>query len=119
MDSWWAELVATLSLQIQEQHKAELEKLTGCNPILLRPLLHPSRIIPDSQSSDPVKQYAEMIEHFSATLSESDEVENVRKSILVYVIDKYGNAIWSQRSGNRMFRSSPSMMGVVHVLSGR
>jgi hypothetical protein len=90
MDSWWANFEATVSVQIQKNHQAELEELTGCNPILLRPLLSPLRIIPDSQSTDYLKHYTEMIEHLSTTLDESVEVKNVRANILDYVTDMHG-----------------------------
>jgi hypothetical protein len=88
MDTWWAELEVTLSLKIQDQHKAELEELTGCTPILLRPLQSPSQIISGLQSADTEERYAEMVEHLFTTLEKSDEVRNVRKNILAFVADK-------------------------------
>jgi hypothetical protein len=86
MDSWWAKFEATASLQIQKNHKKELEELTGCNPILLRPLLSPVK----SESTDSFKHYPEMIAHLLTTLDESVEVENVRKNILDHVTDMHG-----------------------------
>jgi hypothetical protein len=90
MHSWWAELEASLSVQIPKNHKEEFEELTGCNPILLRPLLSSSRIIPDSQSNDSMEHYTEVTEHLSTTLDESVEAENVRKNIFDYVTDMHG-----------------------------
>jgi hypothetical protein len=90
MNSWWANFEATVSVQIQKNHQEELEELTGCNPMLLRPLLSPSRKIPDSQSTDSLEHYTEMIEHLSTTLDQSVEVKNVRQNIWDYVTDMHG-----------------------------
>jgi len=89
MDCWWVELELKLSLKIQGQHTANLEELTGCNPILLRPLLSASRIIPDSQNTGRDEHHAEMIEHLLTTLRESGEVRKVGEDVLAFVADKY------------------------------
>jgi len=89
MDCWWAEVELKLSLTIQDQDKANLEELTGCNPILLRPLLGASRIIPDSQDPGSDEYHAEMIEHLITTLETSHEVRKVRDDILAFVADKH------------------------------
>jgi hypothetical protein len=89
MDSWWAELESTLSVEIKGNHKTELEELTGCNPILLNPVLSSSRVTPDSRSPDSDEHYAETIEHLFATLETSDEVRNVRTNISAFVNDKH------------------------------
>jgi hypothetical protein len=91
MDCWWAELELELklSLKIQDQDKAELEEQTGCNLILLRPLLSASRIIPESQSTGSDKHYAAVMEHLLSTLENSGEVRKVRKDVLAFVADKF------------------------------
>ena len=89
MDCWWAELELKLSLKIQDQEKTELEKETGCNPSLLRPLLSASRIIPESQSTGSDEHHAAVMEHLFTTLENSGEVRKVRKDVLVFVADKF------------------------------
>jgi hypothetical protein len=89
MDCWWTELELKLSLTIPDQHKANLEGLTGCSPILLRPLLSASRIVPVPESTDSDEHHAEMIEHLLTTLEESGEVRKVREDILAFVADKH------------------------------
>jgi transcriptional/translational regulatory protein YebC/TACO1 len=89
MDSWWAELEVTLSVEIQDQHKAGLEALTGSNPLLLRPLLRPICMIPDLQKTNSDEHYAEVIEHLFNALEKSDEVSNVRNSIVAFVAAKH------------------------------
>jgi len=90
MDCWWAEVEHKLSLTIHDQNKAILEELTGCNPLLLRPLLSASRIIPDSQNPGSDEYHTEMIEHLIATVETSCEVRNVRDDVLAFVADKHG-----------------------------
>jgi hypothetical protein len=85
MDCWWAELKLKLPLTIPDEHKTNLEKLTGCNPILLRPLLS----IPDPESTDSDKHHVDMIEHLFTTLEKSGEVRKVREDIFAFVADKH------------------------------
>ena len=40
MSNWWSEFERRASLNLEDNDKAHLEELTGCNPILLRPLLY-------------------------------------------------------------------------------
>jgi len=88
MDCWWAELELILSLKIKDQDKAALEERTGCNPILLRPLLSASRIIPESQSTGSDEHHAAVMDLFT-TLENSGEVRKVRKDVLAFVADKF------------------------------
>lgn len=89
MDSWWAAWELKFSLKIEHQQKAHLEELTGCNPILLHPLLSASRIIPDSQEPDPEEYHEEVIQHLLTTLKESGEAQKVREHVMAFVKDKY------------------------------
>jgi len=89
MDSLWTELEITLPLEIQDEQKAELEVLTGCSPLLLRPLLGLPRVATDPQRGDGDQQYAQMIEYLYTALEMSDEVSSVRNNISAFVADKY------------------------------
>jgi len=89
MDSWWAAWELKFSLKIEDQQKAHLQELTGCNPILLHPLLSASRIIPDSQEPDPEEYHEEVIQHLLTTLEESSEVRKLRKNITDFVTAKH------------------------------
>jgi hypothetical protein len=89
MDCWWAELKLKLPLTIPDQHKTNLEELTGCNPLLLRPLLSARWTIPDPESTDSDEHHADMIEHLLTTLEKSSEVQKVREDISAFVADKH------------------------------
>ena len=78
-----------LSLTIQDQDKTNLEEVTGCNPILLRPLLSASTIIPDSQNPGSDEHHGKMIEHLLTTLNESGEAQKVREDVMAFVKDKH------------------------------
>jgi hypothetical protein len=85
MNCWWAELKLKLPLTILDHDKTNLEELTGCNPILLRPLLS----IPVPKSTDSDKRHVVTIVHLLTALEKSDEVRKVRKDILAFVADKH------------------------------
>ena len=74
-----------VGLNIKPADKAQFEELTGCNPILLRPLLNALRIIPASQNCELEEHYAEVIEHLYQELMDSQEVKNVYDDILAFV----------------------------------
>jgi len=92
MDCWWAELEVKLSLVIQDQHKADVEELTGCNPLLLRPLIRPTRIIRRPQPIASVGCYVDVIEHLFSVLEKSDEVSNVRNNISASVAAQHATS---------------------------
>jgi len=85
MEAWWEYVERKVGLNIKPADKAHFEALTGCNPILLRPLLNASRITPDSQDRELDEHYAEVIEHLYQELMDSQEVRNVHDDILAFV----------------------------------
>jgi len=78
-----------LLLKIQDQHRADLEKLTGCYRMLLHPLRSPSRIIREPQTTDSDEYYAEEIKDPCTALKNSDDDRIVPRNILSFVADKH------------------------------
>ena len=79
MNNWWSEFERTASLNLEDNDKARLEELTGCNPILLRPLLSSS--VADSQGNDN----PEVVEYLFKLVLSSTEARDVKENIERFV----------------------------------
>ena len=90
MSNWWSEFERRASLNLGDNDKAHLEELTGCNPILLRPLLYArSSIVADSQRDD----CREAVEHLSKLVLNSTEAQDVMRNIERFASIGYRNSV--------------------------
>ena len=65
MSNWWCEFERRASLNLEDNDKAHLEELTGCDPILLRPLLYTRSSIAADSQGDACPEGVEYLSEFN------------------------------------------------------